>query len=214
MLVTGIEVEARPPGKKVKRLSLLSGGERGADRDRVPGGHLQGPAVAVLRARRGRGGAGRHQPAAAAAGSSPSSGTTSQLIIVTHQQRTMEVADTLYGISMRGDGVSTVVSQRLRERGERLSRLPRAARRPRVCETGPVMEQLIIIAAVVIVVVVGGSAATSSWPARAAGTPAGPSVPAPTRRRRRLAEPRPRDARPPSPRHRAPRRASRPRRPG
>ncbi len=39
----------------------------------------------------------------------------SQLIIVTHQQRTMEVADTLYGISMRGDGVSTVVSQRLRE---------------------------------------------------------------------------------------------------
>jgi chromosome segregation protein len=40
---------------------------------------------------------------------------TSQLIIVTHQQRTMEVADTLYGISMRGDGVSSVVSQRLRE---------------------------------------------------------------------------------------------------
>ena len=40
----------------------------------------------------------------------------SQLIIVTHQKRTMEVADTLYGISMRGDGVSTVVSQRLRER--------------------------------------------------------------------------------------------------
>jgi chromosome segregation protein len=40
---------------------------------------------------------------------------TSQLIVVTHQQRTMEVADTLYGISMRGDGVSAVVSQRLRE---------------------------------------------------------------------------------------------------
>ena len=40
---------------------------------------------------------------------------SSQLIIVTHQQRTMEVADTLYGITMRGDGVSTVVSQRLRE---------------------------------------------------------------------------------------------------
>ncbi len=40
---------------------------------------------------------------------------SSQLIIVTHQQRTMEVADTLYGISMRGDGVSSVVSQRLRE---------------------------------------------------------------------------------------------------
>ena len=40
----------------------------------------------------------------------------SQLIIVTHQKRTMEVADSLYGISMRGDGVSTVISQRLRER--------------------------------------------------------------------------------------------------
>ena len=38
------------------------------------------------------------------------------LIIVTHQKRTMEVADSLYGISMRGDGVSNVVSQRLRER--------------------------------------------------------------------------------------------------
>jgi chromosome segregation protein len=41
---------------------------------------------------------------------------SSQLIIVTHQKRTMEVADSLYGISMRGDGVSAVVSQRLRER--------------------------------------------------------------------------------------------------
>jgi chromosome segregation protein len=40
----------------------------------------------------------------------------SQLIIVTHQKRTMEVADTLYGVSMRGDGVSNVISQRLRER--------------------------------------------------------------------------------------------------
>jgi chromosome segregation protein len=40
----------------------------------------------------------------------------SQLLVVTHQKRTMEVADALYGISMRGDGISTVVSQRLRER--------------------------------------------------------------------------------------------------
>jgi chromosome segregation protein len=39
----------------------------------------------------------------------------SQLLIVTHQKRTMEIADALYGISMRGDGVSTVISQRLRE---------------------------------------------------------------------------------------------------
>ncbi|WP_332665224.1 hypothetical protein, partial [Aeromicrobium sp.] len=39
----------------------------------------------------------------------------SQLVIITHQKRTMEVADALYGVSMRGDGVSAVISQRLRE---------------------------------------------------------------------------------------------------
>jgi chromosome segregation protein len=41
--------------------------------------------------------------------------SVSQLLIITHQKRTMEIADALYGISMRGDGVSAVVSQRLRE---------------------------------------------------------------------------------------------------
>jgi len=40
---------------------------------------------------------------------------TSQLLVVTHQKRTMEIADSLYGVSMRADGVSTVISQRLRE---------------------------------------------------------------------------------------------------
>jgi chromosome segregation protein len=40
---------------------------------------------------------------------------SSQLIVITHQKRTMEVADALYGVSMRGDGVTTVISQRLRE---------------------------------------------------------------------------------------------------
>ena len=39
----------------------------------------------------------------------------SQLIVVTHQKRTMEIADALYGVTMRGDGVTTVVSQRMRE---------------------------------------------------------------------------------------------------
>jgi chromosome segregation protein len=39
----------------------------------------------------------------------------SQLIVITHQKRTMEVADALYGITMRGDGVTTVVSQRMDE---------------------------------------------------------------------------------------------------
>ena len=39
----------------------------------------------------------------------------SQLIVITHQKRTMEIADALYGVTMRGDGVTTVISQRLRD---------------------------------------------------------------------------------------------------
>jgi len=113
MLTTGIEVEARPPGKKVKRLSLLSGGERSLTAIAL--------LVAIFRAR-------------------PSPfyvldeieaalddvnlrrlillmeelRATSQLIVITHQKPTMEVADVLYGVSMRGDGITTVISQRLR----------------------------------------------------------------------------------------------------
>lgn len=113
-LTTGVEVEARPPGKRVKRLSLLSGGERSltavallvaifkarpspfyvldeveAALDDVNLGRLL-EVLAELRA-------------------------DSQLIIVTHQKRTMEIADSLYGVTMRGDGVTEVISQRIRE---------------------------------------------------------------------------------------------------
>ncbi len=115
MLVTGIEVEARPPGKKVKRLSLLSGGERSLTAIAF--------LLAIFKA--------RPSPfyvldeVEAALDDTnlqrllqifDELRETSQLIIITHQKRTMEVADSLYGISMRGDGVSAVVSQRLRER--------------------------------------------------------------------------------------------------
>ena len=115
MLATGIDIEARPPGKKVKRLSLLSGGERSLTAIAF--------LVAIFRA--------RPSPFYVLDEVEAALDDTnlqrlleilaelrdvSQLIIVTHQKRTMEVADTLYGISMRGDGVSTVVSQRLRER--------------------------------------------------------------------------------------------------
>ncbi|MGC5626716.1 chromosome segregation protein SMC [Georgenia sp. Z1344] len=111
MLTTGIEIEARPAGKKVKRLSLLSGGERSltavallvaiftarpspfyvmdeveAALDDVNLGRLI-EIFAELRA-------------------------SSQLIVITHQKRTMEVADALYGVTMRG-GLSTVISQRI-----------------------------------------------------------------------------------------------------
>ncbi len=114
MLGTGIEVEARPPGKKVKRLSLLSGGERSL----VAVALL----VAIFKA--------RPSPfyimdEVEAALDDTNLGRlitlfeelrdSSQLIVITHQKRTMEVADALYGVSMRGDGVTTVVSQRMRD---------------------------------------------------------------------------------------------------
>ena len=114
LLNTGVDVEARPPGKRIKRLSLLSGGEKSltavamliaifkarpspfyvldeveAALDDVNLGRLLG-VLEELRA-------------------------SSQLIIITHQKRTMEIADALYGVTMRGDGVTEVISQRLRE---------------------------------------------------------------------------------------------------
>jgi chromosome segregation protein len=114
LLNSGVDVEARPPGKRIKRLSLLSGGEKSltavamliaifkarpspfyvldeveAALDDVNLGRLLG-VLEELRA-------------------------TSQLIIITHQKRTMEIADALYGVTMRGDGVTEVISQRLRE---------------------------------------------------------------------------------------------------
>ncbi len=114
MLATGIEVEARPPGKKVKRLSLLSGGERSL----VAVALL----VAIFKA--------RPSPfyvmdEVEAALDDTNLGRlltlfeelreSSQLIVITHQKTTMEVADALYGVTMRGDGVTSVISQRLRE---------------------------------------------------------------------------------------------------
>jgi len=114
MLATGIEIEARPPGKKVKRLSLLSGGERSLTAiaylfaifkarpspfyvlDEVEAAlddtNLQRLLMVFEELRE-----------------------SSQLIVITHQRRTMEAADALYGITMRGDGVSAVISQRAAE---------------------------------------------------------------------------------------------------
>jgi chromosome segregation protein len=115
MLSTGIEVEARPPGKRVKRLSLLSGGERSL----TAIAYL----LAIFKARPSPFYVLDEVEAALddtnlqrLLGVFEELREASQLIIVTHQKRTMEVADSLYGISMQGDGVSSVVSQRLRER--------------------------------------------------------------------------------------------------
>ncbi len=115
MLTTGIEVEARPPGKKVKRLSLLSGGERSLTalalllaifRARPSPFYVLDEVEAALDDRN----LGRLLDAIEGLRQK------SQLIIITHQKRTMEIADALYGVAMRGDGVTTVISQRLRER--------------------------------------------------------------------------------------------------
>jgi chromosome segregation protein len=113
MLVTGIEIEARPPGKKVKRLSLLSGGERSLTAVAL--------LVAIFRARPSPFYVMDEIEAALddvnlgrLIGLIGELRSSSQLIIITHQKRTMEVADALYGVTMRGDGISQVISQRLR----------------------------------------------------------------------------------------------------
>jgi chromosome segregation protein len=114
VLATGVDVEARPPGKKVKRLSLLSGGERSL----VAVGFL----VALFKARPSPFYILDEVEAALddtnldrLIGIFEELRETSQLIVITHQKTTMEIADALYGVSMRGDGVTTVISQRLRE---------------------------------------------------------------------------------------------------
>jgi chromosome segregation protein len=114
MMTTGVDVEARPPGKRVKRLSLLSGGERSL----VAVAML----VAIFKARPSPFYVMDEVEAALddtnlsrLLGVFEELREKSQLIIITHQKRTMEIADALYGVTMRGDGVSEVISQRLRE---------------------------------------------------------------------------------------------------
>lgn len=113
-LNTGVDVEARPPGKRIKRLSLLSGGEKSLTAVAM--------LIAIFKA--------RPSPfyvldEVEAALDDVNLGRllvildelrqSSQLIIITHQKRTMEIADALYGVTMRGDGVTEVISQRLRD---------------------------------------------------------------------------------------------------
>jgi chromosome segregation protein len=108
----GVEIELTPAGKSTKRLSLLSGGEKAMTAlaflfsvilarpcpfyilDEVEAAlddHNLGRFLVLLRRHAGR----------------------AQFIVITHQQRTMEAADWLYGVSMGGDGVSKVLSRRL-----------------------------------------------------------------------------------------------------
>ena len=113
-LTTGVEIEARPPGKRVRRLSLLSGGERSLTAIAF--------LVAIFKA--------RPSPfyvmdeVEAALDDVNLSRlldifrelqNRSQLLVITHQKRTMEIADALYGVAMKEQGVTGVVSQRLKE---------------------------------------------------------------------------------------------------
>ncbi|MET0449617.1 MAG: AAA family ATPase, partial [Aeromicrobium sp.] len=118
LLTTGIEVTVRPAGKKIERLSLLSGGERSL------------AAVALLIAIfKARPSPFYIMDEVEAALDDANLGRlltifedlreTSQLIVITHQKRTMEIADALYGVSMRQDGVSAVVGQRVQTPAER-----------------------------------------------------------------------------------------------
>lgn len=115
LLTTGLEVTVKPAGKRIERLSLLSGGERSLAAVALM--------VAIFKA--------RPSPfyvmdEVEAALDDANLGrllqifedlrSNSQLIIITHQKRTMEIADALYGVSMRQDGVSAVVGQRLAEK--------------------------------------------------------------------------------------------------
>lgn len=111
-LNTGVDVEAKPAGKQVRRLSLLSGGERSL----VAVAFLVSLFIA------------RPSPfyildeveaalddvnLSRLLGIYTELRESSQLLIITHQKRTMEIADALYGVTMRGDGISAVISQRL-----------------------------------------------------------------------------------------------------
>jgi chromosome segregation protein len=113
LLTTGVEVEARPPGKKIKRLSLLSGGERSLTavaflvalfKARPSPFYLLDEVEAALDdVNLGR-----------LIGLLEELRQTSQLLVITHQKRTMEMADALYGVTMRA-GVTEVISQRMRQ---------------------------------------------------------------------------------------------------
>lgn len=112
LLTTGIEVEARPPGKKVKRLSLLSGGEKSLT--------ALAMLVAIFRARPSPFYVMDEVEAALddvnlrrLIALFEELRKDSQLIVITHQKPTMDVANVLYGVTMRGDGVTRVISQRM-----------------------------------------------------------------------------------------------------
>lgn len=114
VLGTGVELECRPSGKTAKRLSLLSGGERSLS--------ALAFLFAVFRARPSPFYVLDEVEAALDdinlhrfCGLLREFRRESQLLVVTHQKRTMETADVLYGVSLGSDGTSRVISQRVHD---------------------------------------------------------------------------------------------------
>jgi chromosome segregation protein len=114
LLESGVEIEARPGGKRVKRLTLLSGGERSLTalaflfaifRARPSPFYLLDEVEAALDDRN----------LVRFLDLVKEFATTSQVLLVTHQKRTMEAADVLYGVTMGRDGSSAIIAQRLSE---------------------------------------------------------------------------------------------------
>ena len=109
---TGIEVVAQPRGKRVTKMSLLSGGERSLTAlgllfavyktRSVPFYVLDEVEAALDDSNLDR-----------LLGAIERLRANTQLIVISHQRRTMEAADVLYGVSMKSDGVSQVISQKL-----------------------------------------------------------------------------------------------------
>jgi chromosome segregation protein len=139
MLSTGVEVEARPPGKKVKRLSLLSGGEKSLTAVAM--------LVAIFRARPSPFYVMDEVEAALDDTNLRRLITlldqlraTSQLIIITHQKPTMEIADALYGVTMRGDGITQVISQRLKGKADKKSDEPEPEGAPEEGDVASVLD--------------------------------------------------------------------------
>ena len=117
-LNAGVEIHARPAGKKVKRLSLLSGGERSlASLALLIAIYMSRPspfyALDEVEAALDDRNLSRLLQVLGELGE------RSQLIVVTHQKRTMQMAQTLYGVSMR-EGISSVLSQDMEELRELL----------------------------------------------------------------------------------------------
>jgi len=121
LLNCGIEIEAKPSGKNVKKLSLLSGGERSlvalaflfaVFRSRPSPFYVMDEVEAAL----------DDVNLSRFLALADEFRKEAQLIIVSHQKRTMEAADVLYGVSMKPGGSSKVVTEKIDERGiERLT---------------------------------------------------------------------------------------------